>query len=75
LIARSEVTELVLLGDDGTARVTRSREGQEAVALLPLQPTDDVAGLLWWATTGARSRRAPAWRSRDRSTITSIVAA
>jgi diguanylate cyclase (GGDEF)-like protein len=50
---RSGVTELVLLGDDGTATVTRSREGQDTVALQPVEPTDDVAGLLRWATTGA----------------------
>ncbi|MGZ4545664.1 MAG: diguanylate cyclase domain-containing protein [Blastococcus sp.] len=50
---RSGVTELVLLGDDDTATVTRSRDGQETVALLPVEPADDVAALLWWATRGA----------------------
>jgi diguanylate cyclase (GGDEF)-like protein len=51
---RSGVAELVLLGgDDGTATVTRSREGQETVALLPVESADDVAGLLRWATAGA----------------------
>jgi diguanylate cyclase (GGDEF)-like protein len=50
---RAGVTELVLLGDDdGTATVTRSREDQETIALLPVEPTDDVAGLLSWATRG-----------------------
>ncbi|MCW2577000.1 MAG: Diguanylate cyclase protein [Modestobacter sp.] len=44
---RASVAELVLLGGDAdAASMTRSREGQETVALLPVRETDDLAGLL-----------------------------
>jgi diguanylate cyclase (GGDEF)-like protein len=50
---RSGVAELVLLGDDADAStVTRSREGQEPIALLPLHDTDDVARLVQSSIAG-----------------------
>jgi diguanylate cyclase (GGDEF)-like protein len=56
---RSGVAELVLLGDDGDPpTVTRSREGQDTVALLPLEQTDDLTRLLQHATSSeARTTR------------------
>ncbi|MCU1667186.1 MAG: diguanylate cyclase/phosphodiesterase [Blastococcus sp.] len=50
---RTAVAELVLVGDDAdTASVTRSREGQDAVALIPLRDGDDLSHLLQSVTAG-----------------------
>jgi diguanylate cyclase (GGDEF)-like protein len=56
---RAGVAELVLLSDeDGAATVSRSRDGHEPIALLPLQRTEDAAQLVQWATaTGQLTSR------------------
>jgi diguanylate cyclase (GGDEF)-like protein len=61
---RSGYAELVLgQGDSETATVTRSREGQDTAALLPLEESDDVAVLLRSATAAkvrtSRTGRGP----------------
>jgi diguanylate cyclase (GGDEF)-like protein len=48
---RAGVGELVLIGEDGVATVSRSRDGQEPTALMPLQHTSDVERLIESATT------------------------
>jgi diguanylate cyclase (GGDEF)-like protein len=48
---KAEVAELVLLGDGpGTATVSRSSEGYEPVALMPLEDSDGAAQVVQWAT-------------------------
>jgi diguanylate cyclase (GGDEF)-like protein len=48
---RAGLAELILLGDgDGTSTVSRSREDQEPVALMPLTHTQDAAQVVRWAT-------------------------
>jgi diguanylate cyclase (GGDEF)-like protein len=48
---RAGLAELILLGDgDGTSSVSRSREDQEPVALMPLTHTQDAARVVRWAT-------------------------
>jgi diguanylate cyclase (GGDEF)-like protein len=48
---RAGVAELVLLGEgDSEATVSRSRDGQEPIALLPLQDTTDAEALIEAAT-------------------------
>ncbi|MCU1667905.1 MAG: diguanylate cyclase/phosphodiesterase [Blastococcus sp.] len=50
---RAGCAELVLIQDDSDcATVSRSREGQETAALLPLEPGEDVAVLLRSAMAG-----------------------
>lgn len=43
---RAGVAELLLIGDGDVATVTGSRDGHEAVVLVPVGETEDVAGLL-----------------------------
>ncbi|WP_167762236.1 diguanylate cyclase [Blastococcus sp. CT_GayMR20] len=48
---KAEVAELVLLGDGQAAvTVSRSSEGHEPIALLPLEDTSDVSQVVDWAT-------------------------
>ena len=55
---RAGVGELVLLGEDGVTTVSRSRDGQEPTALLPLPHSADVEQLIESATaTGVLTAR------------------
>jgi diguanylate cyclase (GGDEF)-like protein len=48
---KAEVAELVLLGDGQAAvTVSRSSEGQQPIALLPLEDTGDLTPVVDWAT-------------------------
>jgi diguanylate cyclase (GGDEF)-like protein len=48
---RAGMAELVLLGEgDGVSTVSRSREEQEPIALMPLEHTEDAAQVVQWAT-------------------------
>jgi diguanylate cyclase (GGDEF)-like protein len=48
---KAEVAELVLLGDgQAAATVSRSSEGREPIALLPLEDTSDLTQVVHWAT-------------------------
>jgi diguanylate cyclase (GGDEF)-like protein len=52
------IGELVLLDDDGVGTVSRSRDGHEPVALMPVEHTEDAAALVEWATgTGMSTTR------------------
>jgi diguanylate cyclase (GGDEF)-like protein len=49
---RAGVAELVLLGEGtAAATVSRSSDGYEPIALMPLDDTDDTAAVVAWATT------------------------
>jgi diguanylate cyclase (GGDEF)-like protein len=48
---RAGMAELVLLGDgDGTSTVSRSREDQEPIALMPVPCPEEAARVVQWAT-------------------------
>ncbi|MCW2535137.1 MAG: hypothetical protein JWQ26_836 [Modestobacter sp.] len=50
------IAELVLLDDDNSvATVSRSRDGHEPVALMPLEHTGDAAALVRWASGAGMS--------------------
>jgi diguanylate cyclase (GGDEF)-like protein len=49
---KAEVAELVLLGDgQGAATVSRSSDGYEPIALMPLEDADDATQIVQWATS------------------------
>ncbi|WP_176523090.1 putative bifunctional diguanylate cyclase/phosphodiesterase [Blastococcus aggregatus] len=55
---RAEVGELILLGEDGAITVSRSRDGQEPTALLPLTHSAGIEQLIASATaTGVLTAR------------------
>jgi diguanylate cyclase (GGDEF)-like protein len=57
------VAELVLLGEDGTATMSRSRDGQEPVALVHMEQAEDAGRLVASATaTGTFTTRTGAAR-------------
>jgi diguanylate cyclase (GGDEF)-like protein len=64
---KAEIAELVLLGDgQSPATISRSSEGQEPIALLPLEDTTEHTAVIRWATAhGVLTSRARTTRDSE----------